>query len=172
MDQSQLDNLASLLASSLNRGNLIWLASTVLGRNVQEEAGNDIGDISALAGRMIATLNEADRVGDAISLLRQEAHPNGYLAFALNRILAGQSLDDSEALQQFVNKHEPFLRSSTFQESLARVSRAVCAIGLGKPFNEIKGSGFLIAPDLVMTNYHVLETFLKVDEAGKIFLIH
>jgi hypothetical protein len=168
MDQSQLDNLASLLASSLNRGNLIWLASTVLGRNVQEEAGNDIGDISALAGRMIATLNEADRVGDAISLLRQEAHPNGYLAFALNRILAGQSLDDSEALQQFVNKHEPFLRSSTFQESLGRVSRAVCAIGLGKPFNEIKGSGFLIAPDLVMTNYHVLETFLKVDEAGKI----
>ena len=168
MDQIQLDNLARLLASSLNRGNLIWLASTVLGRDVLEEAGNDIGDVSALARRMVAALNEADRVADAISLLRREAHPNSYLAFGLNRILAGHSLDDAEALQQFVNKHQPFLCSSTFQESFGRVSRTVCAIGLGRPFNEIRGSGFLIAPDLVMTNYHVLETYLKVDETGKI----
>jgi Trypsin-like peptidase domain len=168
MEQTQLDNLARLLASSLNRGNLIWLASTALGRDVREEAGNDIGDLSALAGRMVAALNQADRIGDAISLLRREAHPNSDLAFGLTRILAGQSLDDAEALQQFRNKHEPFLRSSAFQESFGRVSRTVCAIGLGKPFNEIRGSGFLIAPDLVMTNYHVLETYLKVDQTGKI----
>lgn len=169
MNQTQLDDLASLLASSLNRGNLIWLASTVLGRDVREEAGNEIGNLTAVAGRMVGALNEADRVGDAISLLRREAHPNSDLALGLTRILAGHSLHEAEALQQFRNKYQPFLCSSTFQESFGRVSRTVCAIGLGKPFNEIKGSGFLIAPDLVMTNFHVLEAYLKVDETtGKI----
>jgi hypothetical protein len=41
--------------------------------------------------------------------------------------------------------------------------RTVCAIALGDPRNDIVGSGFLIAPDLVMTNFHVIDEFLDVD---------
>jgi len=167
MNQNQLDDLARLLAS-VSRGNLLALVSTVLGRDVKQDAGNDIGDLSQLAVRMVSALSEADRIGDAISTLRREALPNSDLAFGLSRILQGKNLDDTAALQQFRNKHQPFLHSSKFQESFDRVSRTICAIGLGKPVNELVGSGFLIGPDLVMTNYHVLERYLKVDEAGKI----
>ena len=167
MNQSQLDNFAKLLGSSLSRGNLLALASRVMGRDVKEDAGNDIGDLSKLAFRMVLVLHEAGRIGDAISTLRLEIHPNSDLAFGLAQILQGKSLDDNSALQQFRNKHQPFLRSATFQEAFDRVSRTICAIGLGKPFYDLRGSGFLIGPDLVMTNYHVLKEYLKV-EAGEI----
>ena len=117
---------------------------------------------------MVAALNEADRVADAISLLEAGGASQQRSGFGTHSHPGWPSLHEAEALQQFRNKYQPFLCSSTFQESFGRVSRTVCAIGLGKPFNEIKGSGFLIAPDLVMTNYHVLEAYLKVDETGKI----
>jgi hypothetical protein len=39
----------------------------------------------------------------------------------------------------------------------------ICAIALGTPTNDIVGSGLLIGPDLVITNFHVLETFLQTD---------
>src|SRR5208282_4032297 len=168
MNQNQLDDLARLLACSLSRGNLLALVSMVLGRDVKQDAGNDIGDLSLLAVRMVSALREADRIADAISTLRREALPNSDLSVGLTGILQGRSLDDSAALQQFLNKQEPLLQSSKFKESFDRVSRTICAIGLGKPVNQLVGSGFLIGPDLVMTNYHVLARYLQIDDAGKI----
>src|ERR1700741_636725 len=120
MNQTQLDNLAKLLASSLGRGNLLALASRVLGRDVQQDAGNDIGEVSKLSVRMVSVLNEAGRLGDAISTLRKEALANSDLAFGLTQVLQGRDLDDSAALQQFRNKHQPFLRSLSFQEAFER----------------------------------------------------
>ena len=163
MNQSQLDDLAKLLAASLSRGNILALASAALGRDAKLDAGDDIGDSSRLAVRMVSVLNQEDRLGDAIATLRQEIHPNSDLAFGLAQILQGKSVNDDAPLQQFRNQHQPFLRSSSFQESFDRVSRTICAIGLGPPFNDLRGSGFLVGPDLVMTNYHVLKEYLKIE---------
>src|SRR6185369_15381721 len=108
------------------------------------------------------------RIPDAVGLLRQEAHRNSRLTAGLNYILRGGRFGDDAAAQKFVNEYEPLLSSATFQERFPRVSRTVCAIGLGAPLDSIVGSGFLIAPDLVMTNYHVIEPFLEVLPDGTI----
>jgi V8-like Glu-specific endopeptidase len=168
MNQSQLDDLAKLLAASLSRGNILALASSALGRDAKQDAGDDIGNSSRLAVRMVSVLNREDRLGDAIATLRLEAVPNCDLAFGLTRILQGKNLNDTAALQQLRNKYQPFLNSAEFLQSFDRVSRTICAIGLGRPVNELVGSGFLVGPDLVMTNYHVLGRYLKIEGAGKI----
>src|SRR6185369_9952053 len=164
----QLDDLAKLLAQTVVRGNLARLATVLMGPAALQEAGNEIGDVTAFARRIVETLNAAGRIPDAVGLLRQEAHRNSRLTAGLNYILRGGRFGDDAAAQKFVNEYEPLLSSATFQERFPRVSRTVCAIGLGAPLDSIVGSGFLIAPDLVMTNYHVIEPFLEVLPDGTI----
>ena len=159
--QEQLDDFAALLARCVSRGNIGWLATRVMGSGALQPAGNDIGDTLAFAQCIVKTLNEASRIPEAIAVLRQEAHRNSALMFWLTQILSGRRLDDSDAMQAFVNDYEPFLNSAEMQQSLPKFLRTVCAVALGDPVNKICGSGFLIASDLVMTNYHVVKQFVK-----------
>ena len=67
-----------------------------------------------------------------------------------------------------MNETEPFFGNKDLSMLLNRVGRAVCAVALRDPAYAIVGSGFLIAKDLVITNYHVLQTVLKLDENTKV----
>lgn len=167
MTDEQLDDFARLLARHVTRGNIEWLATSVLGRDAIEQAGNEVGDTAAFARRILATLDAAGRIPQLLVLLRQESHHNSLLTLGLNNILGGIRLDDEEAKQRFVNEYEPFLNVAKMRELLPRVLRTVCAVGLGDPVKKIVGSGFLITPDVVLTNFHVLEPFLEVDPATK-----
>jgi hypothetical protein len=167
LSEAQIDDFARLLAQSVTRGNIGWLATAVLGPGALQAAGNDIADHQAFARRILEALNHAGRIPEAVARLRQEAHRNSYLTLGLNHILSGKRLDDDAAIQAFVNEYEPFLSAAGIQESFPQVLRTVCAVALGHPINEIVGSGFLINADLVMTNYHVIEPFLSVDPVTK-----
>lgn len=163
---TQLQDLATLLSKTLARGNVMWLATSILGRNAIREAANDIGDSDSLAQAVIKALHEANRLSEAITLLRREAHANSSLIWGIGRILQGSRIGDDEALQRFTNDYEPFLNRALFESTLSRVGQTVCAIALGTPHNRMFGSGFLIAPDLVMTNFHILDHFIRVKEDG------
>lgn len=168
LSETQLADLAALLSRTVTRGNLGWLATSVLGRDALREVGNDVGDVGTFARGIVDALHRAGRMGDAVTLLRQEAHRNSRLTVSIEYILRGGRLDDGAATQAFVNEYEPFLSSSSIQEMFPRVLRTVCAVALGEPHNRIVGSGFLIAPDQVLTNFHVLDAFLKVEADGTV----
>jgi hypothetical protein len=163
MTKAQRDDFARLLARFLTGGNIAWLATAALGPEAVQQAGNDVGDIEAFARSIVQALQDAGRISDAVALLRQEARYSE-LTLRLNHILNGYGLDSDEAKQSFVNQYEPFLNVAETLEMLPRVLRTVCAVALGKPICKIMGSGFLIAPDVVMTNFHVVEHFLNVDQ--------
>ena len=163
LNQEQLDDLAKLLARHVPRGNIAWLATTTLGPEIVQKAGNDVGDIDIFALKIVQALNDANRISDAVRLLYQQGHRNSWLILGLNRILADERLGDDAAMQAFVNEYEPFLSSKVIQDYLPKILRTVCAVALGTPTNAIVGSGFLIAPDLVITNYHVIAPFLTKD---------
>jgi hypothetical protein len=164
LSQGQLDDLALLLAKCLGRGNLTWLANSALGPQAVQQAGNDVDDINVFAASVVRALHEAGRIPKALELLRREGHRNGLLTLGVKHILSGNRLDDDAALQAFINEYEPFLGSAAMMDLLPKVGRTVCAVALGDPENRIIGSGFLIAPDVVITNFHVMESFLDVDE--------
>ena len=162
MSQEQLDDFAWLLSRCVTRGNIEWLASSVLGSGAGVEGGNEIGDIEGFARRIVQALKQEGRVADAVALLRQEAHHHSRLIVGLNHIMSGHRLDNDAALQSFVNENEPFLASASIQDSLPKILRTVCAVGLGSVIKELRGSGFLIGPDLVMTNCHVIREFVDI----------
>lgn len=70
---------------------------------------------------------------------------------------------DQAHLQSLESRVSPFLNAKTFGDFMASTPRRVCAIWIKRPGareGEFKGTGFLIAPDLVMTAHHVLDKAL------------
>ena len=156
---AQREDLATLLAT-LGRDMIAWLARSILGEDAVFDAADDVHDTAAFAAKMVEALQAAGRVSDAVALLRRDALPLGRLSMNLEYILRGGRLGDNVAQQAFTDDVEPFLNSADFQQRHPRFLRTVCAVGLGPPYNEIRGTGFLIGPDLVMTNAHVLGSYL------------
>jgi hypothetical protein len=163
MTQAQLDDFAWLLARCLPAGNIRYVAYQVLGPGGVPDAWNQISDLQALAKATVEALSSAGRIADAIALLRQDARGHGRFTLGLNHIISGSRLDSDAALQAFVNEQEPFISSAAMAMTLPKLMQAVCAVALNIPPAGIRGSGFLIGPDLVMTNAHVVAPFLTFD---------
>lgn len=160
LSPTQVEDLAELFSKSLTEGNLSWLGTAALGIDVLREDGNNMGT-KELAQRLVKRLDEAGAIHHAIALLRQESRQKGYLSLGLDEILAGRRFEPGP-LQTLVNIVEPFFNSENFQRIYPRITCTVCAVAV---MDEIRGSGFLIGPDLVMTNFHVLPDYLKSSEA-------
>jgi Trypsin-like peptidase domain len=67
---------------------------------------------------------------------------------------------NSGQVQSLTNKRMPFVNSKVFGDFIVSTRHRICAIWIRsnttQPGGEFKGTGFLIAPDLVMTAHHVL----------------
>lgn len=76
---------------------------------------------------------------------------------------------DAGALQNIVNNF-PFLDVSVLLRQIARIERCVCRMEIRLAGDKMKwGTGFLVGPDLVMTNYHVLrELILQPDTVQEV----
>lgn len=166
--EEQRADLATLLSTWLTRGSLCSLATSLLGREAVAAAGNDIGDPGALATCLVRLMYEGGCLSQVVGTLRREAYVNSRFMFGLNEIQQGRRLADGAALQAFVNEYEPFLSSAGVQQLLSQIMRTICAVWIGKGINTIVGTGFLIAPNLVLTNFHVLAPALRVGADGAI----
>lgn len=160
MTASQRADLATLLVQNLLPRNIQWLAERVLGLSAISDIIGNRPSVENLACALIERMQEAGRLADAIAILRTETR-NASLLRGLNHILTGSPL---AALQATVHAlDDPFLNADFVDLYYPRVQRTVCAVALGGHVNELKGTGFLIGPDLVLTNFHVVEDFLKVE---------
>jgi hypothetical protein len=61
------------------------------------------------------------------------------------------------ALQRTVNKGAPFLDMAVLIANLARAEGQVCSIRMPVTGGTLHGTGFLVGPDVVLTNHHVVE---------------
>lgn len=66
---------------------------------------------------------------------------------------------DKERYKRLVFKAIEFAGAAAFRESMAARERAVCRVE--RPVGVPWGTGFLVGPDLLITNYHVLEDVLE-----------
>jgi len=123
--------------------------------------------------QILEVVDAANRKGwitELISGLRAE-HPmnKAVLQLALDLNLGvtmynsqpAHVLRDSVALQNFVNAI-PNLHVTQVLEGISRTKNCVCRIEVPVRNGFMFGTGFLIAPDLVLTNYHVAEA-LHID---------
>jgi len=163
---SQVEDLVQLFVRTLSPGSLSWLATASLNIDLLRAEGGSVGDMAALSSKLVTRLIDADKLEEALALLKSEAKQNPYLVVGLREILEGRRLD-SPQLQSLLTDYEPFFNSARFQRMLPRVSSVVCAVAVK---NQLRGTGFLIGPDLVLTNYHVIPECLRPNGVADTFI--
>lgn len=70
---------------------------------------------------------------------------------------AGKS---KQQLERIIQESHAFLDPDTLRLRIYEAERRVCRIEINSNKGMIYGTGFLVGPDLIMTNYHVAETLL------------
>ena len=72
--------------------------------------------------------------------------------------LPGAEADTAGGLEKIVRDHLKFMDIEVLRDRLTWLSGRVCLINLS---GAAQGTGFLVGPDTVLTNYHVMEPVLK-----------
>jgi hypothetical protein len=71
-----------------------------------------------------------------------------------------------EQYQRLIWKAVIFAGTAEFRDDMIKRERAVCRVEF--PENSGNGTGFLLGPDLLMTNYHVLEPIIKAQQPSQV----
>lgn len=122
--------------------------------------------------KLIEVYNRRDQVEKLVQAARRFNPTNGQLyqvAHSLQRTTQvtthmGDSVTPAAAaqLEKLVRRQVPKLNARQMREQMMRVEGQMCLIErrLLSGRGEARGSGFLIGPDTVLTNYHVVRGFL------------
>ncbi len=62
------------------------------------------------------------------------------------------------ALERTIKEKNPFLDVEMFRTKLGEIEAQVCRIEIDTPRGTVYGTGFLLGPDVLMTNHHVMES--------------
>lgn len=101
---------------------------------------------------LVAAVQERPYRPDLRSLVFYYAKQPGWTA-----AFESNGLDVGGALEQLTISGNPFIDTTHLARWLIRVERQVCQVRCGNAY----GTGFLVAPDLVMTCHHVVKTHLN-----------
>ncbi|KYG09374.1 hypothetical protein BE21_18360 [Sorangium cellulosum] len=118
------------------------------------QAANARGQLDIL---LSAAANERPYRPDLLALMLYHARQPGWAAPLGGRELDVRGADLHGALQELTSSGDPFIDTTRLATWMLRTERQVCLIRCG---GSSSGTGFLVAPDLVLTCYHVVEKHL------------
>ncbi|NEO14315.1 MULTISPECIES: effector-associated domain EAD1-containing protein [unclassified Moorena] len=134
-----------------------------LDKNLNAIAMGD--DLKAIVFRLIEAA-EAEGWVDKLIAGARESNPGNpkLVAIALELNLAitlPQPLSARGGYEKLIKKTNPFLDVNRWRERLGEIEGQVCRVEVTKKDNILEfGTGFLIAPNVVITNYHVVESVI------------
>jgi len=90
----------------------------------------------------------------------REARPEDatLLAFSQQFSLAPRNTPTRPTLEKLIVDSNSFLDIAQWRQNLGRIERQVCAVRIN---NKHAGTGFLLGPDVIMTNYHVVNDVIN-----------
>lgn len=135
---------------------------------IQRLAPDALNDIAKLYVALVKDLVRRDQLGAFATALFTQSSDNELLrAIMQERVSLGQDAEVSDGdLQSLRSAIEPFLNSNDFLEGMEAARFRVCAVWVddGQQPAGIRGTGFLVAPDLVLTAHHVVSGLLVPGE--------
>lgn len=116
-------------------------------------------DFVSLVLRILTQANINEQISKLINaLLSIQPDSEPLLKFAARAgMTARRSTSNLEAL---INSKKPQDLGKTLR-TLHKLEKQVCSIELDTPKGEVQGTGFLVGPALVLTNYHVVEALIN-----------
>lgn len=116
-------------------------------------------DYTEIVFKVIDAANRQSWVYKLVLAAQQERPQNGvFLEYARRLGLAPDGLPDATGLERIIKKSNALLDIAQFRSRIGEIEAQVCRIdcqGSGL------GTGFLMGPDRVLTNYHVIEDVVK-----------
>ncbi len=117
-------------------------------------------DLPGYAFDLIEWARSNGRVIDLMVAARN-ANPGNPKLFTFVRKLGLTAADQSNrALEAFVSSNTTMVDSRLWREKLAAAEWTVCRVDIDR---KGKGTGFLIGPDAVLTNHHVVDALVEGD---------
>lgn len=134
-----------------------------LDKNLNAYAMGD--DLKAIVFRLIQAAEAEGWVDELIAGAR-ESNPGNQKLFVIAQELKLATPMPTEltargSLEKIIKKTNSFLNVNIWREALGKLESQVCRIEITKKNNARSfGTGFLIAPNVVITNYHVIEPII------------
>lgn len=118
-------------------------------------------DLKEIVFKLIRTA-EAEGWTAHLIVAARESNPGNpaLLAFAQQFGLAPLSPPRPE-LERIIRATNSFLDVNKWRSKLGQIEAQVCRIEIRSNMGMIYGTGFLLAPDVVITNYHVMESVIE-----------
>jgi hypothetical protein len=164
-DERRAD-LAKTLSLHLTLAQTMWLVEAVAGRQGLKALANSVDDPDKYATGAVELFHKRGVIDTAVVRLMREASANRPLIADLTYVQNGERLSDAENHQAFRSGFDRFLDASDSEWLISRMTGSVCAIAIGDTIEDVKGTGFLVGPDLVITNWHVIQWVAEM-ENGK-----
>ncbi len=167
----QMEEISKALLDAYDTDSL----SEMLRYRLNKKLGNIVAP-GALETVVFKLLDKADMQGWQADLVREahRANPGNIallkvyekfgMAPTISLAEAGEVIPDVDAkpsssgLQKIISEKNPTLEIDLWRNRLTQVEARVCRIDIA---NRGTGTGFLVGPDTVLTNYHVVEAVIS-----------
>jgi hypothetical protein len=151
----QYQQFTQALVEAYSRQRLTEMARFRLDKNLDAIALGD--DLQEIVFKLIHAA-EAEGWTDRLLLAARESNPGNpqLLAFAQQFGLAPTTPPRPE-LERLIDTTNSFLDIANWRQRLGEIEVQVCRVEASR----FHGTGFLLGPDVVMTNYHVVEPVIK-----------
>ena len=128
---------------------------------------NEISEATELRQVVFDLIEEYESQDQTPQLLTaaRESAPNNSKLLDLAQQLDLASVS-ANAFESMVKPALKLLDPTIWREHLGRIEAQVCCITVESDNGTIFGTGFLLGPDVVMTNYHVMDAVIE-DEQGR-----
>lgn len=115
-------------------------------------------NLETQAFELIEWAKAEGNLGDLVVAARYANPKNPKLQAFANRIGISSTDQPRSALEALVGSNQTFLDVALWREQLTRLEWRVCRVDI----DEVgRGTGFLVGPDLVLTNHHVVRSLIE-----------
>lgn len=131
-----------------------------LGENLAEFV-NVSDPLNVVAVNLIQEMEARGWTARLVAAARESRPDNPEIfAFAQQLGLAVRMPASAPALEVIVRKANPFVDIARVRSRLARIETQVCRVEVAFDRGKGFGTGFLVGPDVVLTNHHVVEAVI------------
>ena len=153
----QVEQLSKIIRSAFELAHFDQMLYFRLDKNRQDIAlGDDYRTI------VFRTIRSAQREGwiDRLVLAAHQSRPNNpyLLAFAGLVNLGPDDMPERNGLEKIIVDTNSLLDIGKWREKLSQIEGRVCRVEIG---DQAMGTGFLLGPSVVMTNYHVVNSVIE-----------
>lgn len=103
---------------------------------------------------------------DLVVAARQSVPRNERLFLAAQNLGLATPAPQKPELEKIISDTHSFLDIAAWRESLVAIEAQVCRVRVRTNKGTVHGTGFLLGPDVVMTNHHVVEAVILGEQGG------